>query len=78
MKVEAVKRKDGLFIPMIEMFRKIDRDKILLDIEIIEPEQADEYEVLDQLVGLCTTERADASVNHDAIIYGRGETDDIH
>ena len=44
-------------------------EKILLDIEIVEPLQDDAYEALDQLIGLCTTKHTDASLNHDAIIY---------
>lgn len=29
----------------------------------------DEYAVLDDLIGRCETERTDASIRHDAIIY---------
>ena len=70
MRVEAIKKKDGLFIPMSDLLRKIHQKKIMLDIEIVEPLQDDAYEALDQLVGLCTTKRTDASLNHDAVIYG--------
>ncbi len=69
MRVEAIKREDGVLIPMLDVFRNIKHDKILLDIEIIGPVQTDEYTALDQLVGLCETKRTDASLSHDSIIY---------
>jgi hypothetical protein len=69
MRVEAIKKKDGLFIPMRDSLRGINQEKILLDIEIVDPTQDDAYEALDQLIGLCATGRTDASLNHDAIIY---------
>jgi len=69
MRVEAIKKKDGLFIPMSDSFRAINQKKILLDIEIVDPISDDAYEPLDQLIGLCATKRTDASLNHDAIIY---------
>ena len=70
MRVEAIMKKDGLFIPMSDSLREIHQEKILLDIAIVEPLQDDAYEALDQLIGLCATKRTDASLNHDAIIYG--------
>jgi len=70
MRVEDIKMKNGLFIPMSESLREIHQEKILLDIAIVEPLQDDAYEALDQLIGLCATKRTDASLNHDAIIYG--------
>ena len=69
MRVEAIKIKNGLFIPMSDSLREIHQEKILLDIEIVDPMQDDAYEALDQLIGLCATKRTDASLNHDAIIY---------
>ena len=69
MRVEAIEKKNGLFIPMNDSLREIHQGKILLDIEIVEPVQDDAYEALDQLIGLCATKRTDASRNHDAIIY---------
>ena len=69
MRVEAIKKKNGLFIPMTGPLREIHQEKILLDIEIVEPIRDDAYEALDQLIGLCATNRTDASLNHDAIIY---------
>lgn len=70
MRVEAIKIKNGLFIPMNDSLREIHQEKILLDIAIVEPLQDDAYDPLDQLIGLCATKRTDASLNHDAIIYG--------
>jgi hypothetical protein len=69
MRVEAIKIENGLFIPMSDSLREIHQEKILLDIAIVEPLQDDAYEALDHLIGLCTTKRTDASLNHDAIIY---------
>jgi hypothetical protein len=37
--VEAQKVEDGLFIPMIEQFKKIKQGKILVEIELIEQNQ---------------------------------------
>ena len=68
--VEAIKKKNGLFIPMSDSLHEIHQEKILLDVTIVEPLQDDAYEALDQLIGLCTTKRTDASFNHDSIIYG--------
>ena len=36
--VEAQKVENGIFIPMIDQFKKIQRGKILLEIELIEKE----------------------------------------
>ena len=70
MKVEAIKVKNGFSIPFNETLEKIMQDKILLDIEIIEHNKLEEgYTILDELVGFCESNRMDASVNHDAIIY---------
>jgi hypothetical protein len=73
MKVEAIKQKDGLFIPMNEFLAKIPAQRMFVDIEILEPIQAGDYDALDQLVGLCETGIADASVHHDTRIYTRNE-----
>ncbi len=77
MRVEAVKKKDGLLIPMTEAFREIKKNRILLEVEIVKPVQPDDYSVLDQIVGLCETKHANASIDHDAIIYGRKDTNDL-
>ncbi len=70
MKVEAIKVENGFLIPFNETLKKIKADKILLDIEIIGRNQLEEgYSILDELVGFCESNRTDASVNHDAIIY---------
>lgn len=71
MKVEAIRTKDGFLIPMTNVFKNIEQDRVLLEVEIIEPVPTDGYSVLDQLVGLCKTSRTDAARNHDAIIYSR-------
>ncbi len=70
MRVEAVRKEDGFLIPMTGAFANINWDRILLEIKIIEPIQHDDYAVLDQLIGLCETKHTNASVEHDAIIYG--------
>lgn len=70
MKVEAIKVKDGFLIPFNETLEKVKQDKILLEIEIIEPDKLEEgYAILDELVGFCESNRTDASINHDTIIY---------
>lgn len=75
MRVEARKTAEGLLIPMVDEFRHIDRDRIVLEVELVDPAEANDYSALDRLVGLCETKRTDASVNHDKIIYGRGEAE---
>jgi hypothetical protein len=70
MKVEAIKMENGFLIPFNKTLEKIKQAKILLEIEIIEPEQVDQgYAILDELVGFCESERTDASIMHDKIIY---------
>ncbi|MEW5766151.1 MAG: hypothetical protein AB1797_00790 [bacterium] len=72
MKVEAIKQEDGLYIPMIDIVKTMPQQKIWVDIEVIEPpEETDGYALLDQIIGLCHTDREDASVNHDKILYTR-------
>jgi len=56
---------------MTGAFKTIQNDRILLEIEILDPCDAENYTALDGLIGICETKRTDASVNHDAIIYGR-------
>jgi hypothetical protein len=73
MRVEAIKKEDGLFIPMNAFLAKIPAKRMLVDIEFLEPLQAIDYDALDQLVGLCETGIADASVHHDTRIYTRNE-----
>ncbi|HEX3047985.1 MAG TPA: addiction module protein [Bacillota bacterium] len=68
MKVEAVKVEDGFLIPFNGSLGQIKDDKILLDIEIIEPDQfAEGYAILDKMVGFCESSQTDALVNHEAI-----------
>jgi hypothetical protein len=72
MKVEAIKREDGLYIPMQDVFKAITQDKIWVELEILEAvEEFDGYAILDQIVGLCQTDQSDASVKHDQRIYRR-------
>ena len=70
MKVEAEKVENGFLIPFNDSLRNIKRKKVLLEIEIIEEDKlTDGYAILDDLVGCCESNKTDASVNHDAIIY---------
>ncbi len=74
MRVEATKTADGFLIPMIDELRRIDSDRVVLEIELVDPDESDDYSALDRLVGLCESGRTDASVNHDKILYST-ETD---
>ncbi len=74
MRVEAIMTADGLLIPMIDELRHIERERIVIDVELVSDESND-YSALDRLVGLCETKRTDASVNHDKIIYGEASDD---
>lgn len=78
MRVEAIKKKDGLLIPMLDEFRNVKHEKITLDVEIVNPDEPDEYAALDKLVGLCETKRTDASTKHDSIIYNVRDDNDLH
>ena len=70
MKVEAVRVEDGFLIPFNETLERIKGKRILMEVEIIEQDRLEEgYALLDELVGFCESDRTDASVNHDAIIY---------
>ncbi|MCP4701809.1 MAG: hypothetical protein GY862_33860 [Gammaproteobacteria bacterium] len=69
MKVEAKKTADGLLIPMLDVFKSIGREKILLEVKIIDAVETIDYSPLDWLIGLCETGKTDASVEHDAVIY---------
>ena len=70
MKVEALKVENGFLIPFNKTLEKIKQNRILLEVEIIEPEKLDRgYAILDELVGFCESNRSDASVKHDTIIY---------
>lgn len=71
MRVEALKVENGFLIPFTNWLANTQQDRILLDVEIVEQARLEEgYSILDELVGFYASERADASVNHDAIIYG--------
>ena len=70
MKVEALKVENGFLIPFNKTLEKIKQEKILLELEIIEPEKVDQgYAILDELVGFCESDRTDASIYHNRIIY---------
>ncbi len=70
MRVEAIKVENGFLIPFNEAFRKIEEDRIIIEVEIIEQKRlAEGYSILDELAGFWESNRSDASVNHDAIIY---------
>ncbi len=70
MKVEAIKVENGLLIPFDQLQRRIRNKTVLLEVEFIDRDKLDEgYAILGELVGLCESSRADAAVNHDAIIY---------
>jgi hypothetical protein len=77
MRVEALRIENGFFIPMIEGLKGIKQEKILLEIKILESLQNDVYAPFDELIGLCETNKSDASLNHDHIIYGRRDMDDF-
>ena len=68
MQVEAKRTKEGFLIPLNDIFKDIKNNKVLLEIKIIKPFTIDDYSALDQIVGLCETTRADASINHDKIM----------
>lgn len=70
MKVEAIKVDKGFLIPFNKVLKKIKKDRILMEIEIIEPEKIKQgYDILDELVGLYESKNSNASINHDEIIY---------
>ena len=70
MRVQAIKVAGGFLIPFDAGLRDIPYEKILLDIERIEPPPEEEdYAALDQLAGLYNTGDTTASVEHDQRIY---------
>jgi len=77
-RLEAQKRKDGFFIPMNNILRVITEDKVLMEVKILKPPEYDEYNSLDRLIGIATTGRKDASINHDSIIYRGKKNDDVY
>jgi len=67
-------KKNGFLIPLTDELKKIKKDKVLLEIEILDRASAPkDYSALDELVGLCETKVSDASINHDKIIYAKRE-----
>lgn len=78
MRVEAIKVDNGFLIPLSEGFQDITQERILLEVEIVDPQQADEgYTALDEVIGCCETGNPDASVQHDHLIYTRRESHDL-
>jgi hypothetical protein len=70
MKVEAIKVENGFLIPFDDKFEKTGQDKILLEVEILDQVNfAEGYALLDKMIGLYESNRSDAALNHDAIIY---------
>jgi hypothetical protein len=45
MRVEAIKTDEGVFIPLLDQFKKIRRKKILLDVTIVNDSKSDRDEV---------------------------------
>ncbi len=72
MRVEAIKVAEGFLIPFGNGFPDLPHEKIVMDISIVEPlpPEAD-YSALDQMVGICDTKIASASIRHDERIYQR-------
>ena len=72
MRVEAIKVPEGFLIPFENGFPDLPHEKITIDIEILDPlPPGTDYSALDQLVGLCGTKDATASIQHDERIYRR-------
>ena len=70
MRVEAIKIPEGLLIPQSAGLPEIHADRVMLEIEFLDPAQADVgYAALDQLVGLCETGDSTAALEHDARVY---------
>lgn len=70
MRVEAIMQEDGLFIPMNDALAKIPRQRLFVEIKVLEDVRENTYDALDQLVGICETGISNASVDHDDRIYG--------
>lgn len=72
LRVEAIKVEQGFLIPFADGLTNVPFEKILLDIEVVEPALLeDSYAALDDLVGLVETGDTTASVEHDRRIYRR-------
>ena len=70
MKVEAIRVENGFLIPSNSLFENIKENKVLMGVEIIEQQiLEDGYAVLDEMIGFCESNRTDASIRHDEIIY---------
>jgi len=73
MKLEAIKTENGFFIPMNDILSRIREKKIVVEFQIVESYEKNDYSSLDQIIGLCETGKTDASVSHDRIVYGEKE-----
>ncbi len=69
MRVEAIRRDEGILIPLVEGFENIKGDHVLLDIEMAAEPTGDDYSDLESIIGLCSTGRKDGSMRHDEMIY---------
>ena len=72
MRVKAIKVEQGILIPYQEGLTDVQNGQLFLDIELVDaPLRDDDYKALDDLVGLCETGDATASIEHDKRIYRR-------
>ena len=72
MRVEAIKVADGFLIPFAEGLQDLPHEKVVLEIELIEPAPTEQdYAALDQLVGFDESGDPTASTDHDRWIYRR-------
>jgi len=61
----------------LEQAQQLAEIKALIEQYRVIPPKQDEYAILDELIGICETGRSDASLHHDAILYGKSETENI-
>lgn len=70
MRVEAVRVENGFFIPSNTLFENIKENKVVMEVEIIQQHDVEDgYSILDEMIGFCESNRTDASIHHDDIIY---------
>jgi hypothetical protein len=69
MRVEAIRRDEGILIPFVEGFANIKGDHVLLDIEMASEPSGDDYSDLESIIGMCSTGHKDGSMRHDEVIY---------
>jgi len=56
-----------------DILSRITEERIVLEFQIIESSEKNDYSPLDQIIGLCETGKTDASVNHDRVVYSEKE-----